>query len=357
MRRKRRHKKRYLKKIIFLTIIFITIAGLGSFLYVNYQLDKIKINPITREENNSESLSNDEYGSYTKKNIEKDSSKLYDEQSKTNNSIVNIALFGVDSRSSKSDPPHSDCIIIATIDYKHNKIKLSSIMRDTYVAVTGHNQTKITEAYTYGGPKLALDTINYNFDLNIKDYVTVDFNGMTKIIDSLGGIDLDVKKYELRELNRCIAETGEIEKKSYSLVKTSGLQTLDGIQTVAYARIRKVGDGDFERTERQRLILNQIISKMKTVSPAKYPYIVSELLPSVETSLDKSEILAVGGKFIFSGISNLEQQRFPVDGYCKGEVVDDIWYLVPKPSLSTTKEQIYNYIFQDIKPLPKDPLF
>lgn len=358
MRRKRRYKKTYFKKVVLTIIISLIITGLGSFFYINHQLNKIKISPVPSEKSNYESSMNNQHTEYYKEKQEEDSYQLYeDKKNEIDNSIVNIALFGVDSRSSKTYPPHSDCIIIATIDYKHAKLKLSSIMRDTYVCITGHNKTKITEAYTYGGPRLALNTLNDNFDLNIKDYITVDFSGMTKIIDSLGGITVNVKRYEIKELNRCIAETGEMQRKKYSLIKKSGPQTLDGIQTVAYARIRKVGDGDFERTERQRLILNQVIDKLKTVNPTKYPYIVSELLPAVETSLEKSEILALGGKLIFSGISTLEHQRFPIDGYCKGEVVDDVWYLVPKPSLSTTREQIYNYIFQDIKPVPKTPLF
>lgn len=125
--------------------------------------------------------------------------------------ITNIALFGLDSRV-KNEASRSDCIMIITLDGTHNKIKISSIMRDTYVHVDGYGMTKITHAYAYGGPQLAIKTINENFGLNIKDYVKVDFFSLEKIVDSVGGIEVNITSQELKVINGYIKEVSDIEK-------------------------------------------------------------------------------------------------------------------------------------------------
>jgi polyisoprenyl-teichoic acid--peptidoglycan teichoic acid transferase len=271
--------------------------------------------------------------------------------------IRSIALFGVDAGRAKYDVPHSDTIIIATIDPKHNKIKLSSIMRDTYVAIKGHGCSKISDAYAYGGPQLALRTLNENFGLNIRDYVTVDFFTLEKAIDVLGGVTVEVKAAELKELNFRIKEAANLQNKAPTLLTQSGVQNLNGIQAVAYCRIRNVGRGDFERTSRQRFVLHELINKVQESGVAKYHFLASEIFPLVETSLSTSDILSLGRQVITTGLSNVDQLRFPLDGYCKGEIIKGVWYLSPKPNLETTREQIKRFIFMDEKPIPKAPLF
>ncbi len=149
-----------------------------------------------------------------------------------------------------SERGRSDSIIILSIDYVHNKLKLSSVMRDTYVYVEGHGNTKINHAYAYGGPVLAIKTLNSNFDLNIKDFVAVDFEGFKKIIDILGGVEIEIKDYELPTM-----ETVGIYE--------AGIYNLNGEQALAYSRIRKQGSGDYERTDRQRRVLEALFRKDK----------------------------------------------------------------------------------------------
>ncbi|SHJ80020.1 transcriptional attenuator, LytR family [Clostridium amylolyticum] len=263
--------------------------------------------------------------------------------------ITNILLLGIDKRDEK-DVGRSDAMMILTLDTKHKKIKLSSIMRDSYVSIDKHGKDKLNHAYAYGGPELAIKTVNQNFGLNITEFVLVDYDGLESIIDALGGVDIDVKKTEFKLVNDYIHDLAVLKKTDPPYLKNSGSQTLNGMQAVAYSRIRYVGDGDYERTERQRRVLSGMFDKIKTAGITKYPTLVNKLLPYVKTSLDTKEILAAGTDVMKSGMSNLEQERFPVDGYNDGKEINKIWYLLFNQEV--TKKQMYDYIFEDIKPTP-----
>jgi len=330
-------KKRYIKYILIVAAVLILIAGSISG-YTYYQLSKVNTVEISKK--------NEDLGIKNPPVTEEKSEE-----------IINIALFGVDVGRDKYDVPNSDSIMIATLDRKHNKLKLTSIMRDTYVEISGYGKTKINEAYAKGGAPLAIKTLNENFNLNIRDYVTVNFFGLEKVIDLLGGVTVEVKDYELKEINTWVREVAELQHKEPVLVQHTGVQNLTGGQAVAYCRLRHVGNGDFERTDRQRRVLNELFNKVRSVGVTKYPSIVSEILPQIETSISTTEILSLGTKVLTSKIDTIEQQRFPLDGYCKGEMINEIWYLVPKPDLTDTEKQIHDFIYEDIKPVPKEPLF
>jgi polyisoprenyl-teichoic acid--peptidoglycan teichoic acid transferase len=268
--------------------------------------------------------------------------------------IINIALLGGDGRN-KSDSGRTDAILILSIDKLHNKIKLSSVMRDTYVDVYNHGKTKLNHAFSYGGPQLMIRTLNEIFDLNIKDYVYIDFFGLEKLVDAMSGVQVDVKQSHISELNKYIEEVAKIKKSRPHLIKKPGLQNLDGAQTLSYVRIRHVGDGDFDRTERQREVLSILFEKVKKSGPLKYPSLVYKILPYIETSLDKGDIVNLGTDILTAGISTIEQDRFPLDGYCKGEIVNGGWYLVT--DLEITRNHLHQFIYDDIKPMPGKPLF
>ncbi len=269
--------------------------------------------------------------------------------------IVNIALLGNDRRS-KDEKGRSDAIIIATIDKKHKKIKLSSVMRDTYVNIKGVGKDKITHAYFFGGPQLTIRTLNENFKMDIRDYVLVDFFSLEKIIDTLGGVTMDVKEEELKDLNTFVQEVADIEHVSAPLFTKSGPQLLNGMQAVSYARIRHTGNGDYERTERQRRVLSAIFEKIKTEGPLKYPAIMASLLPYTETSMDKSTMLKLGAQIFAAGMTNLEQQRFPLDKASQGTRINNIWYLWA--DLTATAKHIHTFIYDDQTPqvLPGDKI-
>lgn len=202
-------------------------------------------------------------------------------------------------------------------DKKHKKVKISSVMRDSYVNVDGYGMTKVNHAYAYGGPILAIKTLNKNFDLNIKDYVTVDFFGFEKIIDSVGGVDINITPEELKYINASIPT-----------VINEGLQKFNGRQAVAYTRIRYTAGGDFERTQRQRTVLVAVLNKIKEASSTKIVNVALQFLPYTETSMSNTEILKSLASISTLDINNIDQERFPLDGYCDGKMIDGIWYLI-----------------------------
>ncbi len=261
--------------------------------------------------------------------------------------VINIAFFGLDRRK-KDEPSRSDAIMIISLDKKHKKVKVSSIMRDSYVDIDGHGKTKLNHAYAYGGPELAIKTINSTFKLNIRNFVAVDFYELEKIIDTVGGVEIPVRSDEIKYINIYMQETAKIQGKSVQEVQKPGLQNLNGMQAVAYARIRYTSGGDYERTERQRIVLTAIMNKVKKLGPTEFPKVVSALLPNVESSFSSTEIMKMGTSAFALGIDNIEQQRFPLDDYCQGKLIDGVYYLLFNEE--KTINQIHKYIFEDIKP-------
>ncbi len=307
-------------KIVLVTItILVVVVGMISLCF-NNQLNKVKKVEIAKT-NSELNISNNV--------VKKD------------DGIMNIALFGVDRRH-KDEVSRSDALMLLTLDKKHKKIKISSIMRDSYVNIDGYGMTKVNHAYAHGGPTLAIKTLNKNFDLNIKDYVTVDFFGFEKIINSVGGVDISITPEELKYMTE--------DNESVPTISNIGLQKVNGSQALAYTRIRYTDGGDFERTQRQRTVLIDVLNKIKKTPPTGIPKIVSELLPYTETSMSNTEILKLVTSMYTLGIKDIDQQRFPLDGYCDGKMIDGVWYLIF--DLDATKSQMHKYIFEDIKPNP-----
>lgn len=244
--------------------------------------------------------------------------------------IINIALFGIDSVDGVTG--RSDSIMIATIDPIRNKLKLTSIMRDSYVNIPDIGMDKINHAYAFGGPQLAIKTINENFGLNITDYMSVNFTSLPVIIDVLGGVEINITDEEVAHI---------------SGINSPGTYTLTGDQALSYSRIRYASGGDYVRTERQRTVLNALFNKASTLSVTALPGILNEVLPYVQTSMGTSDILSLGTKALGSVANGLTQDRFPRDGYCEGTMIDDIYYL--SFDRETAKEQMMSYIFEDMR--------
>ncbi len=268
-------------------------------------------------------------------------------QKEQEDKVTNIALFGIDTGREKYESAHSDAIMVLSIDKVYKKIKLTSFMRDTYVEIEGHGKNKLNAAYAFGGPELAVKTINRNFGLDITDYAIVDFVGLSNIIDTMGGVEVDVKEKEIQEINKYMKEVAEMKKEEATPVKKAGLQLLNGNQATAYARIRKVGEGDFDRAERQKNVLSALFEKLENQDITKYPGIVATLLPYVKTSLSAGEIAATGIEVLRQGIGDIDWYRFPLYGYCKGEIIHGVWYLTT--DLSLTREHIHQFIYKDVK--------
>ena len=255
--------------------------------------------------------------------------------------IINIALFGLDAPN--GEVGRSDADLILTIDKKHHKLKLTSIMRDSYVDVKDHGMTKLTHAYAYGGPELALNTINTNFDLAIDKFITVNFTSLPKVIDKLGGVDINLTPGDLKYMNGYIKNLDNINKTDSPDINSTGMHHLDGTQALAYCRIRYDG-GDQRRTERQRTVLQAVFKKMKDTSVTQYPAILNELLPLVTTNISANEFISLGKDIVDTGATQFEDLKVPCDKHEDGKMIDGVYYMTY--DLKAETKELHKFIYE-----------
>ena len=286
----------------------------------------------------------------TTTNITKDPTALGIDPSVTmDDSIKNIALFGLDQRSAYSDDStRSDVIMVLTVDNKHKKLKITSILRDSYVSIEGENSNgvhvdymdKINAAYAEGGYELAIRTLNRNFGLNIMDYVTIDFTDTAAIVDAFGGVEISLTAEEKWEINQNLwnlsQETEGLIKDSDFLADANGqvmdlagaeysdsVDLLNGNQAVAYGRIRNIGY-DYQRVERQQIVFKALMNRVTQLSFGEYPSLISQLMPYCETSLDLTD--AIGMTPILTSDFTIETISIPDVDY-ELDLTDDGSYL------------------------------
>lgn len=205
-----------------------------------------------------------------------------------------IAVFGVDSRDgSVGKGALSDVEIICSIDRKNGEIKLASVFRDTYVKIDEQGTYhKINEAYFKGGPEQGIYALEENFDLNIDDYATFNWKAVAETINILGGIDLEITDKEFAYINSFITETVEATNIGSVHLQQSGMNHLDGVQAVAYARLRLM-DTDFKRTERQRKVIGLAMEKAKQADIGVLNNIVVTVMPQISSSLSPADVIAL----------------------------------------------------------------
>ena len=198
------------------------------------------------------------------------------------NEYRNIALLGIDTRSNTYSGSRTDCIIIVSINEKTKEVKLASVYRDTYLEISGKNYTpkldKVNHAYNFGGPALTMSTLNTNLDLDITEFVTVNFSATQDIVDKIGGITLQIDPDEVKHI------TG---------ISRSGKHHLNGSQALQYARIRKEAGGDYKRTERQRTVIMAVFEKAQSLGISELNSLVDMLLPEIYTNIDRDEIISL----------------------------------------------------------------
>ncbi len=335
---KRKKSMKRGKKILLVCLTILVFVLAGTFGYAVNLLGKIK----TKDFN----FSKEELG------IESNDGNQPD--NKGTGEIKNIVLYGIDSF--EDTVGRSDAIILATVDTKHNKLKLTSLIRDTYVNIPGHGYDKLNHAFAYGQETLSMKTINQTFGLDVDDYVKVNFTGLEDIIDAVGGLDIEITEDEISDyvspnMNEHIRHLSQNKGIKPKYITEPGVHHLNGLQTTAYVRIRYTEGGDIKRTERQRHVLNLLFDKVMNAGVLKLPSIISEVLPYVETSLTKSEILSLGTKVLSSGMKDLHQETFPHLDYSEDSMINDIYYRTFDEE--ETKKQIQDYIYDDIKPKAK----
>lgn len=304
--------------IIFLAIIIIIVTAiLTGYFYLNSKLSQMK--QVNIDENN---LS---VSTQVEENL---------------TGYRNIALFGVDSRDSDLGKGNrSDCIIIASINNDTKEINLVSVYRDTYVDIDGYGLDKITHAYSYGGPELALKTLNKNLDLNIKEFVTVNFDAVADAVDALGGVDIRIEEDEISAINSAIRNTAKYTGFDAEYVENAGMQTLNGVQAVGYSRVRYTEGGDYRRTERMRTVIEAMFKKLKDKSIGEINSFADKILPEVYTNLEPNEVLSLVPNMLSYKMS--ESIGWP---YKTRGITTDRWYGVPV-TLEENVKQLHKEIF------------
>ena len=356
-RRKRQRRKRVLFAIEIIVLVLLSLVLVVSiwathkFSLINHQdLDQDKLKT-------ADQVNGDSSGDGSDNQTETDSDL---------SGVELIALVGIDTRD-ELEGENSDTMIIACIDHTNKTIRLASLYRDTYLNI-GENYdgtpdcyTKANAAYNYGGATQFLSMLNLNFDLNITEYMTVNFKALSDVVEALGGLDIDMTREEVIHLNNYNVETSqacglEYEELTYpSEEEFDGAMTLtfhlNGSQAVSYARIRKTAGNDFRRTSRQRLVLEKILEKAKTADLATLNSIMDQVFPQVTTNMDNSRLVSMIQPVL--GYTFADQTGFPSthledDGSLTGEDC------VLPVTLEYNAIQLHQFLFPDTEYTPSE---
>ena len=322
MRKKKKMNKGLKIFLIILLVLVIFILGLGvaGYTFVNGKIGKMQ-----------------------KENIDTTAVGISEETKQELKGYRNIALLGIDSRADDYGLGNrSDCMMIASINQETNEIKLISVYRDTYVYVMENGTKrldKITHAYSYGGAQNTLKSLNEAMDLNITEFVTVNFDAVIAAVDSLGGVYIDIDESEIKYVNDYIDATSESSGVKSSHITHSGRQKLDGVQAVSYTRVRYTAGGDYKRTERMRTVVEAMLSKAKTLNVGQLNSFADTILPKIRTNISTSEIWGLIPKLASFKVT--ESIGWPYD--TKGITLDR-WYGVPV-TLQNNVEKLHKEAF------------
>ena len=292
-----------LKKIVIGLVVFIIATPLVAFGYFYFKLNSI-------------------YDSSAAKDVKNKIEKADDKDG-----ITNILLAGVDGNNLDKGN-RSDSMMILTIDEKNNDIRITSLARDTYVQIPGYGEEKLTHAYAYGGPALLLQTIDKNFGLKIDKYAAVSFSSFEKIIDALGGVEVDVLPKEVSYIQG---------------VDSAGKQTLNGAEALAYSRIRYADDA-YHRDNRQRTVMQAAYNKLSN-NPGDLMEIGNTILGYTKTNIPPMEIFKLANKVIKMNFTEFPQLEFPLEGHRDGKIVSKEKGWVILWDKEYNNEQLKKFIF------------
>lgn len=326
-REKKRIRKRRKKRVFFLLFEIMILAILGIIAYGMLKIDKLNINSLDTEKLEAYH----DTGEYT-----------------------NIALFGVDSREGRLDGgTQSDCIMIASINNETNEVRLVSVYRDTLLQQANGSYEKANSAYNTGGPQDAVSLLNRNFDLDIQNYVSVDFSALVEAIDLLGGLDLDMTAEEVKYCNQYAFETAVVSGKTYQpMEEKDGVQHVDGVHAVGYARIRYTAGNDFKRAERQREVLQLVVKKAQKADFQTLNKIVDTVFPMIYTSLTVQDMLGFAAHALDYKI--VETSGFPYRVTTDESVTNHTGSYVVPIGLSDNVTELHQRMFQEIDYQPSE---
>lgn len=328
------------KKILFaveIIVLLLFIGGLYVYGQLNSKLDKIN-QPVLDD---------------SKIKVNQEVQDSIDSQESTLTGCTTYALFGIDHRDKNTalGGENSDTIIIASVNNDTKDVKLVSVYRDTLLNLGNDTYSKANAAYAYGEAEQAITMLNTNLDLNISEYATVNFNALTTIIDDLGGLDMDMSYAEIVHMNNYCVETSEETGKDYTPIELPDRPDdieavqyhyhLNGVQATSYCRIRYTASLDMGRTERQRRVIQMIVSKAKSAGLGKIFKIMDDVFPMVTTSMTKDEILQLLPTLI--GYSVDDTTGFPTS-YKSSNVKGSI--IVPT-TLETNVIELHKFLYGD----------
>ncbi len=318
-KKKSKGLKIFLRVLLILLIIIVILAGIAVGYVTN------KLGKITVEEIDETAIGIDE------------------ETQERLSGYRNIALLGIDSRADDYGVgKRSDCIIIASLDENTKQIRLISVYRDTYMQIEEKGKQvldKVTHAYAYGGAQNTLKALNTNLDLNITEYVTVNFDAVISAVDAMGGVTINIDSSEIKYINDYIDATSQSSGVSSSHITKTGSQTLDGVQAVAYSRIRYTAGGDYKRTERMRTVIEAMLNKAKTLSISQLNKLIDTVLPRVSTNISSAEILGLVPSIASYDITDSLGWPYKTEG-----ITLDRWYGVPV-TLESNVLQLHQEVF------------
>ena len=338
---------------VFITLIVLLLGTLGGayavfkgyFNSTNY----IKDSEVTKFDEDDISLEMDGQGEEANaqdiEKVEKDLQENMNGSIRDSEDVLNILLIGTDRRE-ENWHGNSDSIILASINHKKKQILLTSIMRDTYAAIPGSGNGKINRAHALGGGPLLTQTVEQNFKVDIDYYASVNFNGFMNVIDVMGGIPMYISPEEVSVANMYIKELNELNglpETSGMLPASGGDFVLNGKQALAYSRIRYVGNADYQRTERQRNVLNQVFSKAKSLGVTQLDSVAKSILPSITHNIPETEVMSLLLDLPALTEYEIVSNRVPYDGLFQSMNIGGQGMLVPdwSATISRLHQEIY----------------
>lgn len=279
-------------------------------------------------------------------NIAKDAERVnHGVETMSSKNTINILLIGSDTRTAE-DKGRADTVILLSVNKKSKAIVLTSFMRDSFVEIPGHGSSKLNAAYRYGGAELLMDTLEVNFKLDIDDYVYINFNSFSNIVDAVGKIELTVTEAEAEGMKSPMAEQNDLlgNPKGTDYLSGAGTYLMNGNQALAYARLRYVGNADFQRTERQREVILKIIEKAKTLPLGKLDKFLKTCAENITTNMSKKDMYLLSLSAVRYAGYELEGVRIPADECYSGSMIDGQSVLIVdfEKNIEILKDKLYS---------------
>ncbi len=318
----KKKKRRILPKILVVLLLLLGVGVASAYFFLDAQIEKFDHVEIPKSD----------------LNIDKDVAKDL-------KNYKNIAVLGIDARKGE-DPTkcRTDAIIIATVNNKNGDIKLTSVMRDSYMLmddISGNELLdKATHAHAFGGPINTIKMLNQTLDLNVEKFVVMDWNSVADVVDSMGGITINVQENELRDLNKWGPETARNTGRKWNAFTKTGKQEIDGAQAATYCRIRKTSGGDPGRTNRMKKVMTALLSKAKS-NPTKINDMADKVFPEIRTNLTTSDFMSLLPKVVKFNLKGSE--GYPYNYW--GGILNGKWLAVPTTleyNVKTLHEKLFD---------------